>query len=260
MSLPSLDQFTPPTQVAIRRLVAHGIQNIDLSTRPPKSLAAVLVLVFEDAGQLRVLLTTRSKELRTHAGQTALPGGKMDEEDKDLIHTAYREAHEEVALPLDSSHIHTLCTLEPFISLHKLLVTPVVALLTDNSILLDLRPSEGEVSHIFHHPLEAFLDPSIALTEALSPLGSEDWFYENELHDTTDTVLSILNDAGYRMHRFRSTASPIKGLTSEILILTAEIAFAKCTSYERYADGQLRGFKAIYARLLEQESLATSHS
>ncbi len=77
------------------------------------------------------------------------------------------------------------------------------------------------------------------------------------------------------MHRFRSTASPIKGLTSEILvrslrsvasnphyyqILTAEIAFAKCTSYERYADGQLRGFKAIYARLLEQESLATSHS
>ncbi|KAF9024954.1 hypothetical protein BDZ89DRAFT_1102386 [Hymenopellis radicata] len=259
MSLPSLDQFTAPTKAAIQRLAAHGIQNIDLSSRPRKSLAAVLVLVFEDAGQLRVLLTTRSKALRTHAGQTALPGGKMDEEDKDLIHTAYREAYEEVALPMDSSHIHTLCTLEPFISLHKLLVTPVVALLTDNSILLDLRPSEGEVSHIFHHPLEALLDPSIALTEALAPLGS-DWFYENELHDTTDSVLSILGNASYRMHRFRSTASPIKGLTSEILILTAEIAFAKSTSYERYAEGQLRGFKAIYARLLEQESLATSPS
>lgn len=35
-----------------------------------------------------MLLTTRSKALRTHAGQTALPGGKTDDTDKDLIETA----------------------------------------------------------------------------------------------------------------------------------------------------------------------------
>ena len=53
-----------------------------------KKRAAVLVLLYEKDGVLRVLLTTRSKTLRTHPGQTALPGGKMDETDADAIETA----------------------------------------------------------------------------------------------------------------------------------------------------------------------------
>jgi hypothetical protein len=39
-------------------------------------------------GGLRVLLTTRSKELRSHPGQTALPGGKMDKTDAGVVETA----------------------------------------------------------------------------------------------------------------------------------------------------------------------------
>ena len=54
--------------------------------------AAVLVLLYErkDQGGLRVLLTTRSKELRSHPGQTALPGGKVDQSDAGVIDTAVR--------------------------------------------------------------------------------------------------------------------------------------------------------------------------
>ena len=37
---------------------------------------------------MRVLLTTRSKALRTHSGQTALPGGRKDDEDRSLVATA----------------------------------------------------------------------------------------------------------------------------------------------------------------------------
>jgi peroxisomal coenzyme A diphosphatase NUDT7 len=49
----------------------------------------VLVLLYERAGgELRVLLTTRSKELRSHPGQTALPGGKMDKMDAGVVETA----------------------------------------------------------------------------------------------------------------------------------------------------------------------------
>ncbi len=103
----SLSDWTDWNQAAVARLKSHGIQNIDLSVTylmlsllqkvpihlsvqlsPSSSLAAVLVLLYEDAGQLRVLLTTRSKLLRTHAGQTALPGGRVDDTDKDLNHTA----------------------------------------------------------------------------------------------------------------------------------------------------------------------------
>ena len=59
---------------------------------PPNKRAAVLILLFElnRDGFLRVLLTTRSKSLRSHPGQTALPGGKVDPDDQNVIQTAVR--------------------------------------------------------------------------------------------------------------------------------------------------------------------------
>lgn len=159
----------------LQRLQDHEPEMVDLSGRPKNRLAAVLVLLYEQAGQLRVLLTTRSKSLRTHPGQTAFPGGKMDETDADVVETAYREAFEEVGLPLSSSHIHKIAILRPFLSSSKLLVTPVVSFLDDLSILKDLQPSQGEVERIFTHPMEAFLNPALAACEPLVEIGSEDW-------------------------------------------------------------------------------------
>ena len=94
----------------------------------------------------------------------------------------FREANEEVALPLHSPHVHTICTLDPFISQFKVVVTPVVALVDDVSILDTLRAAPGEVAQIFDHPLEALLDPELARGEKLVPIGSEDWPYEAELY------------------------------------------------------------------------------
>ena len=51
----------------------------------------MLVLLYErGGGGLRVLLTTRSKELRSHPGQTALPGGKVDDSDGGVVQAAVR--------------------------------------------------------------------------------------------------------------------------------------------------------------------------
>ena len=58
--------------------------------KPTSRLAAVLVLLFERDDHLRVLLTTRAKQLRTHGGETSLPGGKMEDGDEDIITTAVR--------------------------------------------------------------------------------------------------------------------------------------------------------------------------
>ena len=55
-----------------------------------KKQAAVLILLYERADNLRVLLTTRSKTLRAHPGQTALPGGKVDDTDRDAVETAVK--------------------------------------------------------------------------------------------------------------------------------------------------------------------------
>jgi coenzyme A diphosphatase NUDT7 len=60
------------------------------SSYPMSKLAAVLIILYEQDGLIRVVLTTRSKELRTHAGQTALPGGKKDSIDADSTATAVR--------------------------------------------------------------------------------------------------------------------------------------------------------------------------
>lgn len=120
-----------------------------------------------------------------------------------------REANEEVSLPLPStsldepSHLTFLTTLRPFISLYKLLVTPVVVLLTDpdpQSIISKLSPNAGEVDHIFHHPLEALLDPSPELNPVLSlesgsfsEVGGEDWPYETEWYVRTYSLkVSVL--------------------------------------------------------------------
>lgn len=114
----------------------------------------------------------------------------------------------------------------------------MVALLTEPSIIESLVPSPGEVDRIFNHPLEAVLDLSIASKEELSPKGSTDWPYEEELYvrrvplyvpntasphvqNFSDIELPWLGDSTYRMHRFRSTAFAIKGLTADILVRTA---------------------------------------
>lgn len=78
--------------------------------------------------------------------------------------------------------MHHLRDLPPFLSQWKILVTPVIALLTDNSILDHLTPNADEVDTIFSHPLEAILDPTLAANETLSDKGSENWPYEEDLY------------------------------------------------------------------------------
>lgn len=50
----------------------------------------------DECGVVRVILTQRSANLRNHAGEVALPGGKTDPEDTSPTATALREANEEV--------------------------------------------------------------------------------------------------------------------------------------------------------------------
>ncbi|KAH9029876.1 NUDIX hydrolase domain-like protein [Lactarius pseudohatsudake] len=245
--------FSESTRACIERLRRHAPEATKIHPPHPASKpAAVLILLYERAGRIRVLLTTRSKELRSHPGQTALPGGKVDEEDGDVIETAFREANEEVAFPLHSSHVHILCTLDPFVSQYKVIVTPVVALLDDVSILDDLRAAPGEVAHIFDHPVEALLDPELARDEKLVPVGSEDWPYESGLYNFTDGPWL---GTTYRMHRFRSTASPVKGLTADILLATARIAYAREPVFQRWGPGQLRTYAEVQ-RAVETAAVA----
>ncbi|KAJ3500993.1 hypothetical protein NLJ89_g9541 [Agrocybe chaxingu] len=162
-------------------------------------------------------------------GADVPPGGKMEEGDADMIATAFREAHEEVALP-------PAC---------PLIVTPVIALVTDNEVIGQLEAAKGEVDHIFSHPLEAMVDPELAQElEELVPRG-EQWPHEPCHHDFKDYTVASLGNTSYRWHFFRSSATAVTGLTADILILTAQIAYNTEPKYERYAPNQLRTFEEM---------------
>ena len=61
--------------------------------------AAVLVPIVNRPEGPTVLLTVRSSDMPSHAGQISFPGGKAHEEDQGPIDTALREAEEEVNIP-----------------------------------------------------------------------------------------------------------------------------------------------------------------
>ena len=71
-----------------------------VATKNPKR-AGVLVHLFEGDDGIEVLLMKRPVYDGTHSGQISFPGGKFEEDDHTLEHTAYREAFEEVGLRKD---------------------------------------------------------------------------------------------------------------------------------------------------------------
>jgi 8-oxo-dGTP pyrophosphatase MutT (NUDIX family) len=69
---------------------------------PGTTDAAVLVPLYEVAGELHAVFTKRRDDLRRHAGEISFPGGRQDFPDEDLRITALREAEEEIGLPREA--------------------------------------------------------------------------------------------------------------------------------------------------------------
>ncbi|MFN3746143.1 MAG: CoA pyrophosphatase [Hyphomicrobiaceae bacterium] len=126
----------------------------DFEVMEPPRPAAVLVPIIARA-ELTVLLTERTAHLATHAGQIAFPGGKVEETDPDTVHTALREAEEEIGL--SRTLVEPLGFLDGYRTGTGFLVTPVVALVRPDFVLV---PDPGEVASTFEVPLAFLMDPA----------------------------------------------------------------------------------------------------
>jgi 8-oxo-dGTP pyrophosphatase MutT (NUDIX family) len=118
---------------------------------PPRD-AAVLVAIVRRGEALSVLYTERSPDLRSHSGQIAFPGGKIDPGDRDPGDAALREAYEEVALERADARI--LGYLPAYFTGSNYLITPVVAEVRPSR---DFVPNPGEVKTVFEVPLELLM-------------------------------------------------------------------------------------------------------
>ncbi|KAF6751545.1 NUDIX hydrolase domain-like protein [Ephemerocybe angulata] len=205
-------------------------------TFPRSRLAAVLVALFVGRkGDLYVLLSRRSSSLRTYAGDTSLPGGKVDPEDNSIEDTARREAFEEIGLPRDKLKVPLLCVLEPFLAA-ELIVIPVVVLILDKSLTPLLN--QAEVDSLFSHPLASFLSTT-------PPFPSEPDTLEFEYHTFHD--YDYAHSPGARKDKFRAHSfltgreaggvKPVFGLTAAMLIRTATIGYGREPSFEVHAPG-----------------------
>ena len=127
-----------------------GFDRIALD-RPDLRRAAVAITLVEDAaagGATAFLITRRTPTLRAHAGQWALPGGRV-EPDETAENAALRELGEEVGLVLDESAV--VGVLDDYPTRSGFLITPVVAWA---GVTGELSPQVAEVEHIYAVPLQ----------------------------------------------------------------------------------------------------------
>jgi mutator protein MutT len=117
--------------------------------------AVALVLVADDTGEACFVITRRARDLRQHAGQWALPGGRL-EPDETPVQAAVRELREEVGLELPEAA--TLGLLDDYATRSGFAITPVVVWGGPDCAL---APDEREVAEIYRVPLKELDKPSV---------------------------------------------------------------------------------------------------
>ena len=138
--------------------------------------SAVLAPLYEHEGDLYVVLTRRTWEMRAHSGEVSFPGGRQDE-GEDLWGTALREAHEEVGL--DATGIEPLGELDHLATItSRSFIVPYVAALPQRP---ETVANPTEVSEVLHVRVAELLDPAIFREERWTFPWAEDrpiFFFE----------------------------------------------------------------------------------
>jgi 8-oxo-dGTP pyrophosphatase MutT (NUDIX family) len=164
----------PNIDISVEQLVAHflsdyarqrePLRNPHLETPVSESVktssraSAVLIAFVEDDGQLKVLVTKRSANIR-FGGHICFPGGKVDDSDQSAVDTALREAHEEIGL--EPHRVTVLGSLGEYFTQTAFRITPVVGIVqAPFSIEHHLTACDAEVEAIYALPAHLLFSSS----------------------------------------------------------------------------------------------------
>jgi 8-oxo-dGTP pyrophosphatase MutT (NUDIX family) len=161
--------------------------------------AAVLVPLFEEDGAARVVLTVRSDRLRSHQGEVAFPGGRLDA-DEGVVAGALREAFEEVGLDPGLVTVVGQLTAMPTVSSNTVM-TPVLATLEARPTLV---ANPAEVERVFD--------------VALSELVADDVFHEEWWSVSDRPAAPGFPDGEFPVWFFDVAGETVWGATARTLV------------------------------------------
>ena len=145
----------------------------DLPDEPaPESVPAAVLIGVTDRTEPGLILTVRREHMRTHAGQVAFPGGRIDP-GEDAVSAALREAWEELGLEPQSAEV--VGAVDSYSTVTGYVVTPVLAVVAPDQ---PLSPHEHEVADWFEAPLGFVLDPANQQMKSALFRGRERHYYE----------------------------------------------------------------------------------
>jgi len=140
--------------------------------RAKADLPAAVLIAITNRAEPGVILTVRREHLRTHAGQVAFPGGRIDA-GEDAVAAALREAHEEILL--EPASVEVVGSIDSYRTVTGYVVTPVIGVIPPD---LALEPHEHEVANVFEAPLGFVLDPANQQPRSALFQGAERHYYE----------------------------------------------------------------------------------
>ncbi|MEM9573911.1 MAG: CoA pyrophosphatase [Pseudomonadota bacterium] len=160
--------------------------------------AAVLIGVLEGAKGPSVLLTERTAKLRSHSGQIAFPGGRVDDTDRTYAETALRECEEEVGI--GGEHLEIVGEMPVYFTGSGYRIHPVLAVISGD---YTLRANDDEVASIFDVPLSFLMDEGNHLKNSREWQGKKRYFYEmpygeRYIWGVTAGILRVMFERLYR--------------------------------------------------------------
>jgi 8-oxo-dGTP pyrophosphatase MutT (NUDIX family) len=167
-----------------------------IAEEQPVRPAAVLIPVVE-RDQPTVLLTQRSPNLSSHAGQISFPGGKIDATDHSPLDAALREAEEEVGL--DRKFVEPIGYLDLYATGLGFRILPTLARVKPG---FDLRINAAEVDDAFEVPLAFLMNPENHQVHSKEFRGMERSYYampfaERYIWGATAGILRVLYERIY---------------------------------------------------------------
>ncbi len=144
---------TPETLDSIRQVLARRIKwtVTDDSLMP----AAVLLLLYPKDGEYRVLLNKRSEQVEHHKGEISFPGGARDQDDRDFLATALREAEEEMGI--NPADVSILGELDDVVTRSRFGVRVFIGTIP---YPYPFKPSDLEIAEVLEVPVASLYDPA----------------------------------------------------------------------------------------------------